>query len=175
MRATSLMRASTVAFVAILALGGAASAQIAIPAPGTAPQPAPAPGTPVVAPPLEIGIQYPGEIPAGLAPLSLQIVPSIRNKGSVLGRLYAATPCEIHKWTLTDEAGEVVAQSPPDQSPGEICAQHVAEKAIAPGEIVSEPQDIVVPGGLVAGHTYRLAYRYWGLNAIARLTPKDVP
>jgi hypothetical protein len=164
------MGALSVAFVALLALAGTASAQTAIPAPGSAPQPAPAPGTPVVAPPLEIGLQYPGEIPAGLAPLSLQIVPSIRNKGTVPGRLYAATPCDVHEWTLTDEAGEVVAQSA-----DEICAQHVAERAIAPGEVVSEPQDIVVPGGLVAGQTYRLAYRYWGLNAIARLIPKDVP
>jgi hypothetical protein len=120
-----------------------------------------------IAPPMTIGIQLPGEIPGDIAPLSIQVVPSITNKGSQPGELFAPTPCSVHEWKLSDPEGNVVAQNA-----GAVCTQDVVTQPIGPGETISEPHLIVVQPGLTPGVTYRLDYRYWGRPTAARITPR---
>ena len=98
-------------------------------------------------------------------PVSVPVTVSLTNRGTTAQTLTAATPCDVHTWTLTDLTDNVIQTEPP-----EICIQVFASRTIAPGETIAEDSTVVLDGRLLRDRTsYKLKYRFWGVPSEAIL------
>ena len=103
-------------------------------------------------------------------PVSVPVTVSLTNRGTTPQTLTAATPCDVHAWTLTDLTDNVIQTEPP-----EICIQIIASRTIAPGETITENSTVVLDGRLLRDRTsYKLKYRFWGIPSEATLVVQVV-
>ena len=109
----------------------------------------------------------PADIAAAPGAATLDVTVSLSNDGTDPATLRVPTPCDVHDWRLADRAGHLVAAREE-----QICQQVIAEKTLSAGQILTERRALRVAGGLKAGETYRLDYRFWGVPASAEFTAK---
>ncbi len=123
-----------------------------------------------VQPSLEAGLVAPSTVTDNLmpplpptVPVSVPVTVSLTNRGTASQTLTAATPCDVHTWTLTDLTDNVIQTEPPEN-----CIQVLASRTIAPGETIAENSTVVLDGRLLRDKTsYKLKYRFWGVPSEA--------